>query len=1105
MKANRIENCGKTAGRIVRRAAVVSAVMLSAVAAMSWAVQPPLTQNNWGNITSPVYNTSEPSAGGVYSSAELFAGPLKFGDSKYFHGVLPNGRIVIPAGISAQIGMNPLGLTVTPDGKFLITSNDDERDGGFVSLKNPTNIGGYSLTVIDSSTMTVVSENHVSGQFFIGLQATGPLNGPYTVWVSGGPSNTVKLYTIDSTGHISAAPTSAITINPITPPDQGFVSNYTPGPALNAVQGNGSKPPVPSGFTRTGSTKITFPAGSILSPHQDFLYVACNGDNSVAVINTSTKTVVKQVAVGYFPYTVALSADGSELYVSNWGITEYKFKFPTYVSQVLTAVGIIPNNLPDGFYVPPTSTTGSNPKTSSVSIINIPGGDGSQATLARSIYLGKTLDALHQVGDTHPSALGLVFRGKQRVLYVAKTNDDSLGLLALSRDEDEGTGNESRSFDLSPINFGFAQSAFKEELSKHKSSRSEIRANVREAEIEKKNSRLVGAYPNGIAVSRNGMRTYVAEAGLNSVAVLDTSNPKNPSLLGRIPTGWYPTGVVLSPDNKTLYVINAKGVGEDINPKTQNVGNNATGIESFTDGNYIFGSAQKIDLTSLVLDNTSVLANNFVVQNSVDTSVVPAGGAASAKIKHVIFILHENKTFDSMLGSESVHFGAFASTTFNKQADGSADLELQFTPISVNTKLLADTFATGVNYYSDSEESDAGHQFCASGTATDYTEKTLLVKGGRGLLVNKNFEPEDYPAGGYIFNNAARNGVSFKDYGAMIRIEGTDTGTSTPTTINDPNSGNGGYPANNTAASPNNVGDVTTQVSGLGQSYFLALPILSILGTNNTNGEARLDRNYPGYNFNISDQRRALEFIKDFDRMVGAGTLPTFIYIYQPNDHTGGTQYTNVAGATGAQQVADGDVALGMVVQHIMKSPIYYDAGTQTGAAIFVTYDDAQSTQDHIHEHRTPLTLVSPFAKPGFLAKRHYVTASIVKTEELLLGLPPNNLGDLFATDLRDMFQPTYNGITAANLAFNTVARYEPSKEGRKIWELVLKLNTSAPDQDSHRLGILGRLSMAADRLHHEAEAKHELGAEHYQDRQEKLYKMAVSVVNAPTPHDSDD
>src|SRR5262249_49019858 len=129
----------------------------------------------------------------------------------------------------------------------------------------------------------------------------------------------------------------------------------------------------------------------------------------------------------------------------------------------------------------------------------------------------------------------------------------------------------------------------------------------------------------------------------------------------------------------------------------------------------------------------------------------------------------------------------------------------------------------------------AGHQFAASGTATDYTEKTLLVKGGRGVLVNKNFEPEDYPEAGYIFNNAVRHGVSFKDYGALIRIAGTDTGTSTPTALNDPPSGKAGYPTNPVPLI--NVGDVDSPTKGLGQSYFLTLPILAILGSSNPNGE----------------------------------------------------------------------------------------------------------------------------------------------------------------------------------------------------------------------------------------------------------------------------
>jgi len=270
-------------------------------------------------------------------------------------------------------------------------------------------------------------------------------------------------------------------------------------------------------------------------------------------------------------------------------------------------------------------------------------------------------------------------------------------------------------------------------------------------------------------------------------------------------------------------------VGEDINPATDTTAaHKPTGLASLStiDSNYIFGSVQKVDLAAVATDNNTVLRQNFGVNRAVDTSIVPVGGAASAKIKRVLFILHENKTFDSMLGNLTSRFGTMASTTFN-DAQGKPYTSKQYTGVSLNTQTYAAKFATAVNYYSDSEESDAGHQFAASGTASDYTEKTLLVKSGRGVLVNKNFEPEDYPEAGYIFNNAARNGVSFKDYGALIRVAGTDTGVSTPTTPNAVNGRNSGYPQLQTdrvsVTSPlANAGDVDSPVQGLGRSYFLA-------------------------------------------------------------------------------------------------------------------------------------------------------------------------------------------------------------------------------------------------------------------------------------------
>jgi YVTN family beta-propeller protein len=1207
------------------RAAQSAAILAAALSATGIAkATPPIDATNWGDFTAPVFGIPETSVGGIYSSADLFAGPNngRFAGGNYYHGVAPDGKILNPAGISIQIGSNPLGAALTPDGKYLIVSNDDEREGigynystpGGTALLTPSLqsnivVGGYSLAVVNTATMKVVSFYQTAAdRFYHGLQVTGNSSSGYKVYASGGADETVKVFSVTPAGAITK--TKTITPPALTPNNTGYVSNYK-----NALP---ATVPVGSQFSRSGAT-ITFPTGSALSRNGKFLYVALNTDNSVAVIDTTSNTVVQQVKVGFFPYDITVSADGSKVSVSNWGIAEYKF-LPgyAYTAGALSTLPIVGPVVPLAgnpgslFYVDP-QTPG---KSSSVMVFSAneatATGTPLSATPIVSVDESKPLDNMYQVGDTHPSATAIVKRGGIEVLYVAKANSDSLGGIVLN------TFTHLPDVDLSPFHLTLADG-----------------------------HQVHGSYPNALVASADGTRLYVAEAGTNTVAVIDTSVPTQPRLYGRYPTGWYPTALALDAQNN-LYVLNAKGVGEDINPLTNNgdpthANPTATGIQSEQDSNYLFGSLQKINLNTMPpLDLNSALANDVAYNPAADTSVVPAGTlqGGSSKIKHVIFIIHENKTFDSMLGNRQDHFGNFASTTFNYiggspgsafavklfgnlmpgntfDTEGVTFTSPQYTGLDPNTQLLATTFATAVNYYSNSEESDAGHQYCASGTASDYTEKTLLTKTGRGMFANKNFEPEDYPEGGYIFNNAARNGVSFKDYGALVRVQGTDTGANGNISVNgltlaqaqaavklDDPTGNAttgvpdlnitvnnnpvtaytfavppsitrnnipgitptvvtglsltigaavGNPANqalagyivldaitgrviNTPAlaapAPGTPGanvpgsDATSPTQGLGQIYTQQQPILEILGETNADGEPHVDINYPGYNFNISDQRRAKEFIQDFDRMVQQNTLPQFIYLYQPNDHTGtpavlgfttdaNGKVTGTINATGPQLVADGDTGLGMVISHIMKSPIYYDPAANTGAAIFMTYDDAQSTEDHIDQHRTPLILVSPFAKVqqngtvgnGYVAKHHYISASIVKTEELLLGLPPNNLGDLLATDLRDMFQDTYNGITEAMLdpGFSKVAHYVPTPAGHKVWALAQKLDTSAPDRDSRRLGLLNLLTMKADELYKAAVLKKHLHAKPYLALQSRIYKAACAVVTGPAPRDADD
>jgi YVTN family beta-propeller protein len=987
------------------RIILISAWFHAVLAAQSSQVTTPITAANWGSVTSPVYGSFQ---SGAYAGVEPFAGPNQFG--QYYAGVLPNGRKVNPNGlVNVQVGMNPIACVLTPDEQFLIVVNSSERQPSYTSYENPTNTGGYSLTVISINTLTVISELNTVGSLFTGILATG--FGPYTVYVSGGADNNVKIFTLSTLGTLSPASPAAITIPPLLPANAGYVSNYSPAASAALFSANGYLP--------TGA-RMTFPAGMQFSPDGRYLYVACNADNSIAVIDVYQNMIVKQLPAGYFPYGIAVSFDGQRLYSTNWGVNQYQFANPAYDSNSgsLLSAKAVPGNMPAGYFVPNASTTGTNPSSSSVSLFNAPGGNGNNLAAAGAISSSPAPDDLYQVGGTHPNALVIVRNPATgvEILYYAKANSDSLGMVRLDQYA------VLPDFDLSPVSLTLSDG--------HK---------------------VHGSYPTALAASPDAKTLYVAESGINSVAVIDISRPFAPMLLGRIPTGWYPTSLTLTFDGQFLFITNAKGVGEDINPLVQVGGGNQhpTGVasDSATDSNSVFGTVQVLQVGGVTFDNTTVLANNYSMNTPADTSVVPGGTnpvgpKGSSLIKHVFVIVHDNKTFDSILGGQAVRFGSFASQTF-QNSSGRNYFNAQYATVTPNIQALAKSFATAVNFYSDAGESNAGAQFLGSGTSTDYTEKTVLVAGGRGLLANRNVEAEDYPEGGYIFNNAARNGVSFKDYGFLTTLSGSDNGTGQPSTLDDPMSGDLGYPQlqsdNATLTSPvSNAGDVTSPVRGLGQQYFSALPGLAVLGEKNPSGEPRLDVNYPGVNFNISDQRRALEFIQDFDRMVSAGTLPQLIYIYQPNDSTGSTQAPNFAGVitnTAPQQVADGDTALGMVVSHIMSSPVYYDPILNTGSAIFVTFASSQSTVDHIHPHRNLLVTISPFAKPNYLATRHYSTASVVKTAELLLGLPPNNLGDLFATDLRDMFQSAYNGISSGTIPFTkpAISRARTSTQGATI------------------------------------------------------------------------
>jgi DNA-binding beta-propeller fold protein YncE len=457
-----------------------------------------------------------------------------------------------------------------------------------------------------------------------------------------------------------------------------------------------------------------------------------------------------------------------------------------------------------------------------------------------------------------------------------------------------------------------------------------------------------GTQPAALALSADGTRLYAALAGLNAIAVLDARDPAHLHRLGLIPTGWFPSALLLSADDRTLYALNTKGFGEDSGFS----GDPATGA----DANAVWSTLQKIDLRTVTLSDTTLTA----LKNA--REVRTAAPTYPHALRNVVVIVEENKTFDAMLGDLGYGPADPTHTSF-----GAA--------ITPNLHALARRYALAGNFYADAEESNAAQQFIAAGTATVFTERTHVVTGSLGALAGHNQDPEDYARAGTIFNNLERHHLHFRDYGDLVRLSGYDDGQAPQPTVDDPSFAG--------------IDDRAAPTSGLGGRYGAAALAPAVL-TNN------IDLDYPGWNLRIRDERRAREFIRDYRLLAKAHRQPRYTQIWLPDDHTGaGPDIPPIS-----EEVADGDRALGMIVQYLSRLRSWRNT------AVFVLSDDAGGSRDHVSAHRAYAVVISPFAKPNYVGMRHLSTVSVLKTSEQILGLPPLALGDLLATDMSDFFAP---------------------------------------------------------------------------------------------------
>ena len=456
-----------------------------------------------------------------------------------------------------------------------------------------------------------------------------------------------------------------------------------------------------------------------------------------------------------------------------------------------------------------------------------------------------------------------------------------------------------------------------------------------------------GSTPSSLALSADGTVLFVANANTNDLAVVNVSEPGASKPLGFIPTGWYPTCVRVARDGKTILVANGKGATSKANRDGPNP--LARGVEGKT-REYIAGLFQGT-LSAIPMPEARQMAaySRTVYECSPvkvgdptavagpkppDGNPIPAKVGDPSPITHCVYIVKENRTYDQVFGDLP-------------EGNGEPSLCLFPEAITPNHHALAREFVLLDNFYVESEVSADGHEWSLGGYATDYVERTwpLNYRGNRRVpYPAEGTLAISRPANGYLWDAAARKGVSYRSYGEFIK--------------------NG-----KTADDP-----ATTTVEALQGHY---------------------DPQFRSYDLDYSDQKRADRFLEELAGFEAKGEMPRFIVMRLPNDHTSGT----VPGKpTPIAYLADNDLALGRVVEGLSKSRFW------PHLAIFVVEDDAQNGSDHVDAHRTVALVIGPHVRRKAVDSTMYSTASMLRTMELCLGLDPLSQFDAAARPMSNAF-----------------------------------------------------------------------------------------------------
>jgi DNA-binding beta-propeller fold protein YncE len=535
---------------------------------------------------------------------------------------------------------------------------------------------------------------------------------------------------------------------------------------------------------------------------------------------------------------------------------------------------------------------------------------------------------------------------------------------------------------------------------------------------------LKGANPNGLALSPDEQTLFVSNGGLNAVAVVQLARDHHDRrgadrdrrdhdqddcdhdherdegkshVIGLIPTGWYPSAVSLSQDGRMLYVLNGKsnaGPNPEACRDTLSIAPGNSG--PCTGRNQYVWQLHKAGFLSMPVPSASELAaltwqvafnNKFRDQGDRDRARSMMAFLRK-RIKHVIYVVKENRTYDQIHGD---------------LARGNGDPSLAIlSPFSPNHNQLARQFVILDNFYDSGETSNTGWNWTTAARATDFTEKTSPVNyAGRGLTYdwegsNRNVNvalptlaerkaldptlpddpdllagtadvaapdsPEGEAGAGYLWDAALRAGLTIRNYGFFV----------------------------------NNLGNSTSMTPEVLANPFAA-GVKQAIATKQALAP-HTDQYFRGYDQNNADVHLFREWEREFDQYVASGKLPNLSFVRLPHDHFGNFGTAKFGVNTVETQMADNDYALGLLVQKVARSRF------KDSTLVFVIEDDAQNGGDHVDPHRSVAYVAGPYVKQGAAVSKHFTTVSMLRTIEDVLGLQPMGLYDGLTEPMTEVF-----------------------------------------------------------------------------------------------------